>query len=193
MGSTAVVSFGRLNPVTIGHVHLAKMMESIAEKYDAPAHLFLSSSYDGVDSSRFKGAQKSKNPLKLDDKRLFVEDALLDTKVKVSFLKEVNTPFSMMRWFSGKVDNLIFVGDKSYASRFRLEDYNGRSFTYDSIEFIQSGQRDDSADDSIARSSATLLRAAVVKNDFETFEKFAGTKRLTEEMWNSLRYEMNLQ
>ena len=61
-GSTAVFTFGRFNPPTIGHEKLLKVIENTATKNDADQFIFLSQSQDA-----------KKNPLTASQKLMFMK------------------------------------------------------------------------------------------------------------------------
>jgi hypothetical protein len=94
---------------------------------------------------------------------------------------------------------VYFFGGEDRVDDFeKMNNYNGKPdkkgnilFTFDKIDIINAGSRDDADDDS-SMASASLLRKCVVENDFEKFEHFAGTETLTEQMWKELQYEMGI-
>jgi len=192
-----VIAFGRLNPPTIGHVKLAQFMKSEADKLKAKTGLFLSQSYDGVNSPKFK-ADKCKNPIAYNRKLEFVQDAMGDiVTVRNSNAK---TMYDVLHecYNDDFTEVYIVGGDDRQEDWDRIRKYNGdeknlRFYKFDKIEVLSAGARNEDSDDPTEQASASLLRQCVRDLDYEKFEKYAGTRTLTEEMFDELLYEMNIQ
>ena len=73
-GGTAVFTFGRFNPPTIGHEKLLKVVANAASKQRGDYYVFMSQSHD-----------PKKNPLKHDQKQLFMK--LIFPKHRKAFIK----------------------------------------------------------------------------------------------------------
>lgn len=192
MGKLAVVSFGRMAPVTVGHRRLAIKMKALSDAHNGTALLYLSKKYDGKADRVYKRKPTKplvpSNPLKYEDKVRFASDAFGDiipitssehTKL-FDILAEVNQ--------RGYTDIMI-LGDEVFLSS-PFEKYNGRLYNFDTITKLLSGIRRDSSEDFLETVSATRARLAALENDFETFESIVATKKTTRELWSILRREL---
>jgi len=152
---TAVVSFGRMNPPTVGHAKLVDKLISIAKKEHGDPLLYASHSHD-----------KKKNPLQYTDKIRYLKmafgRAVQNSKARnlIEVLKEIES----------KYDNVIVVVGSDRVNEFDslLNRYNGREYTYDSIKTVSAGDRDPDAE-GISGMSASKMRAAAVNNDVDSF------------------------
>jgi len=196
MKNIAVLSFGRLNPPTIGHVKMAKFMLQKATKLNGQALLYLSHSYDGKDSGKFK-SEKCKNPLSYDKKLQFVRDAV-DQYVTV-VESDALTMYDVLPELYEQGYNEVYIigGDDRQDDWERIQKYNGNKsnpkyFEFDKLENLSAGARDESSNDPTEQASASLLRQCVKDLDYDRFEQFAGTESLTEEMYDELLYQMDI-
>ena len=133
MKETAVISFGRMNPMTNGHEKLADKIKSEASKRKADAKLYLSHSTnpkkDPLDfATKVKFAKKAFGPM--------VQNSPARTIIEVA--KEL----------TGKYDNLIVVVGSDRIPEFKtlLNKYNGKDYNFKSIEIISAGERDPDAE-----------------------------------------------
>lgn len=194
---TAVVCFGRMNPVSVGHIKLAKEIKHIADENNGDAFVYLSHSYDGVDSKKYKPG-KVRNPLKYEDKIIFVKDAIGDIVTVVE--SDLNGTFEVYSDLYRKgYDNLIIVCGADRLEIFKRDalKHNGqedpepkRYFNFKSIKALSAGERNEDSDDPEEQASASLLRKAVLNEDFETFKLYSGSKNYVEQIFDLLNYEM---
>lgn len=186
--SLAVVSFGRMNPVTVGHRKLVERLVEVANERGGDAILCLSKRYDGLaHEADVEAPRVVKNPLSYKNKVKFVNDAF-GSLVSV-YETESNDLFQIVKEINDAgYDHVIFVGDHSFISA-KFSKYNGVVYNFDSIETVLSGERADHSNDFLETVSATKVRNSVFADDYETFSSLVATKNTTQEMWNNLRTE----
>jgi hypothetical protein len=198
VNKVAVVSFGRLNPITVGHYKMCRAIKDAAIEHKGTPLLYLSHSYDGKDSSKPK--QPSKNPLSYEDKLKFVRDAVGDIVTVVE--SDALSPWEMLGelYREGMEIVYMFGGSDRVEEYQRVINYNNEGdpsdkkfFAFERIEILNAGERDDNSDDPESKASGSLLRKLVIEQDYDEFEKFAGTKTLTEEMFDTLTYELGIE
>ena len=155
--STAVISFGRMNPVTIGHEKLVNKVTSEASKRKADPLIFLSHSQD-----------KKKNPLTYDDKIKYA------TKAFGSVIKKSNakTIIQIAQSLEGKYKDIVMVVGSDRVKEFDslLNKYNGKDYNFNSITVISAGDRDPDADD-VSGMSASKMRELASNNKTSEFSK----------------------
>ena len=154
---TVVVSWGRMNPVTSGHEKLALKVASEAKARKAVPAIYLSHSSD-----------PKKNPLSYDDKIKFAQAAFGKIVVKSSAKTIIQVAAQLQRQYKNMV--LVVGSDRVGEFRTLLNKYNGKDYTFDSIEVISAGERDPDADD-VSGMSASKMRALAADNDLNTFKK----------------------
>ena len=156
-GSTAVFTFGRMNPPTIGHEKLVKKIEDVAKRNSAMPHIYLSQSYDS-----------KKNPLPYKTKISLAKRAFgkLVTQSAARTVIEVVKELQDM----GHKKLIMVVGsDRVNEFKTLLNRYNGKDFEFDSIEVVSAGERDPDADGAEGM-SASKMREAVSSGNEKDFE-----------------------
>ncbi len=161
-GSTAVFTFGRFNPPTIGHEKLVKVVANTATKEKGDYFVFMSHSQDA-----------KKNPLSYDQKMMFM---------KLMFPKHIKTKartameVASQLYDTGHYSKLVMIVGSDRVKEFKkiLNQYNGEKnrhgfYDYKQIEVISAGERDPDADGAEGM-SASKMRAAVVAGDYDTFK-----------------------
>lgn len=156
-GRKIVVSWGRMNPVTVGHEKLVDKVKSVARKERAMPAIYLSKSQD-----------PKKNPLSYDDK-ISVAQMAFGNVIKKS---NARTIIELMKELDKKFDTVILVVGADRVEEFQklLSKYNGKEYTFDQIDVVSAGDRDPDADD-VTGMSASKMRALAAKGDFDTFRK----------------------
>lgn len=154
---TIVISFGRMSPMTNGHQKLVDKIIDVAKKNKATPKLYLSHSFD-----------KLKNPLTYDQKIKYAKKAF-GSVVQQS---KARTIIEVLKELNGKYDKVIVVvgGDRTSEFEKLLTKYNGKDYTFDSIEIVSAGERDPDATD-VTGMSASKLRSYAAQNDFDNFRK----------------------
>ena len=158
LSKTAVVSWGRMNPVTIGHEKLINaVIKKAVEKKGTPL-IYLSHSED-----------KKKNPLPYDQKILFAKAAF---GPKIIVKSTARTIIDVAKELSRKFDDLVLVVGSDRVKEFdtMLNKYNGKDYTFNSVEVVSAGDRDPDSD-GVAGMSASKMRAAAEKGDLASFKK----------------------
>jgi len=154
---TAVFSFGRMNPPTIGHEKLVDKINAVAKQNNAMPHLYLSQSYDS-----------NKNPLPYATKIALAKKAFgsMVMKSRSKTLMQVAKELEDMGH-----TKLIMVAGSDRVAEFKtlLNKYNGKDYTFDSIEVVSAGERDPDAEGA-AGMSASKMRAAAAAGDEKAFK-----------------------
>lgn len=157
---TLIISFGRLNPPTVGHQamieHLGKVL---TQTPNAVAKLYLSNTHD-----------KQKNPLTPDEKLKIIKKLMPDTKgVEILADLKVKNIFMALEHFNGQFDNIIVVCgyDRRQEYQVKLNEWNGKTYKYNSIKVISDNSRVNVTGKEV---SGTLMRQAVLEDDLELFK-----------------------
>jgi hypothetical protein len=153
---TLVLTFGRLNPCTTGHQKLVEKVKTVARLERGDAAVYLSHSQDA-----------KKNPLDYSTKVRFAQKAF----GKIVKYSTANTIIKVLKENENHYERIIMVVGSDRVDEFRklLNDYNGKDYSYTSIEVVSAGDRDPDADD-VSGMSASKMRKLVVEDDFETFK-----------------------
>ena len=180
--SQVVVSFGRMNPMTNGHEKLADKIKAEAKKRNADAKLYLSHS-----------TNPKKDPL--------------DFKTKVKFAKKAFGPMvqnsaartiiEVAKELSGKYDDLIVVVGSDRIPEFKtlLNKYNGKDFTFKTIEVVSAGERDPDAE-GVSGMSGSKMRGFVASDDFNSFKQGVPSKLSDSDakaLFDAVKRGMNLK
>ena len=158
--STIVLAFGRLQPPTTGHRLMLQKMQDVAREHKCSYELWVSKTQDA-----------KKNPLPVDRKVYWAKQAFKDQNIFPAAEGVIN-PVKLLASKSGKYSNVIFVAgsDRITAYQTLFDQYNGKDYTFDSIQVVSAGERDPDADDASGM-SATKMRQAASVNDVATFSK----------------------
>ena len=179
-GGTAVVSWGRMNPVTSGHELLAKKVASEARDRKATPMIFLSHSSD-----------PKKNPLSYDDKIAFAQQAFGRMVIK----SRAKTIIEVAKEVSKQYANLVIVVGSDRVPEFKalLNKYNGKDYKFKTIEVVSAGERDPDADD-VTGMSASKMRALAADGDMESFKRGLPKKlqRNAEKVYTAVRDGMGV-
>ena len=154
---TVVLSFGRMNPITSGHSKLVDKINSIAKSEGATPQLYLSHSQD-----------KAKNPLSYDDKYRYARLAFGSLVQK----SRARTIIEVLKELDGQFDRVMMVVGSDRIREFDrlLNKYNGKEYTFDSIEIVSAGERDPDAE-GVKGISASKMRSLAAEGDLSTFKK----------------------
>ena len=189
---TIAFVFGRFNPPTIGHGKLLDALKATAQRMRADRYIFMSNTEDA-----------KKNPLTKQVKTKYMKKMFPSDKkyIKQKYKGVIRHVFDIANNFNDEYDKLVMVAGSDRVSEFHsiLNTYNGMKgkhgfYEYDEIEVVSAGERDPDADGASGM-SASKMRAAAVKGDFETFK--AGVPSTmgdsdTRNMMNSVRKGMKL-
>ena len=165
-GGTAVFTFGRFNPPTIGHEKLLTVLASTATKQRGEYYVFLSHSED-----------TKKNPLSYEHKMMFLKlmfptHRTKFTKSKARDALEIAAELYDKKRYSKLV--MVVGSDRVIEFETILNQYNGEKkkhgfYDYKQIEVISAGERDPDAEGA-GGMSASKMRVAVKDGEYETFK-----------------------
>ena len=165
-GSTAVFTFGRFNPPTIGHEKLLNVVASTASKVRGDQYVFSSHSQDA-----------KKNPLTNDQKVVFMK--MMFPKHRRSIMKtDVRTAFEAVSELHDmkKYSKIVMVVGSDRVREFntvlnKYNDVEGKHgyYRFDDIDVISAGERDPDSD-GLSGMSASKMRAAVAEDDYDSFK-----------------------
>jgi len=165
-GSTAVFTFGRFNPPTIGHEKLLNVVASTASKVRGDQYVFSSHSQDA-----------KKNPLTNDQKVVFMK--MMFPKHRRSIMKtDVRTAFEAVSELHDmkKYSKIVMVVGSDRVREFntvlnKYNDVEGKHgyYRFDDIDVISAGERDPDSD-GLSGMSASKMRAAVAEGDYDSFK-----------------------
>lgn len=152
----AVFTFGRMNPVTQGHELLVNKVRSIARLVGGEPLVYLSQTQD-----------KKKNPLSYLDKIKFAQAAF----GKIVIRSKANTIIKVLQELEKKYSDVVLVvgSDRVDSMRDLVTKYNGKDYTFDSIEVVSAGERDPDAD-GVEGLSASKMREFAKEGDVEMFK-----------------------
>lgn len=155
-GSVAI-SFGRLNPITVGHEKMVDKLKSVARSKGAKPLLFMSHSQD-----------KKKNPLSYNDKYNLARKAFGPIVQK----SKAKTIIQVMQELQNKYSDVTLVVGSDRVKEFEslLQRYNGKDYEFDNIDVISAGERDPDAND-VSGMSASKMRALAAAGKEDEFKK----------------------
>ena len=162
---TAVFVFGRFNPPTIGHGKLLNALTATAQREGGKALVFTSSTQDA-----------KKNPLTKAQIFKYMKKAFPKEKKHFQTRSMAKTALDVAVELHGKYDKLVMVVGSDRVADFSslLNTYNGMKskhgfYEYKEIDIVSAGERDPDAEGATGM-SASKMRAAAVKGDFDSFK-----------------------
>ena len=179
--STAGFIFGRFNPPTIGHKKLYDKLAAIGDVH----FVFVSPTQDS-----------KKNPLSKDQKIKFMDAQFPQMADHVINDPNIRTIIDVMKFLETaghKNVTMVAGSDRVKAFEDLLNKYNGKEYTFDSINVISAGERDPDAD-TLEGVSASKAREAAVQGDFDGFATmFAGTEDIKRQIYDAVRQGMGIK
>jgi len=186
----AVMAFGRMNPPTLGHEKLVKTVKKVAKEVGGSHLIVISHSQD-----------PKKNPLSATQKVKYARAAFPDTNFKAAS-KDAPTFFEHAeKLYKQGVTHLHMIAGSDRAGEYNrlFQKYNGTHkgarFNFNYIGIESSGDRDPDSE-GVEGISASKMREAASKGDFNTFKKGAPSSMsldLKKQMYNDVRKGMNLK
>ena len=185
---TAVFSFGRLNPPTIGHQKLLQKIIQTSRKENGYACLFVSISQDA-----------KKNPLSASKKITYIKK-MFPKEARQIQIKDSHTVLDALVELNDKYDRLVMVVGSDRVGDFKslLKKYNGIDsqhgyYKYEDIQIVSAGERDPDAEGATGM-SASKMRAAAASSDYDSFalglpSTFTDGQRL----YKDIRLAMNIK
>lgn len=174
---TAVMAFGRMNPPTIGH----KKLVNALTKLPGDPYVFLSHS------------QKPKtDPMDFATKAKFAKAFFPNVTIGDA---NVRTIIQALQSIENKgYADLIFVAGSDRVDEFKelLNKYNGKEYTFSSIQVVSAGDRDPDAEGA-AGMSASKMRAAAASGNLEAFTQGVPNPQLAKQMYDLVRAGMGVR
>jgi len=161
---TAVYTFGRNNPPTVGHEKLFNKTVEVAKKHNTVAHIYTSHSQDA-----------KKNPLTAEHKVELIKHAYPEAHV-ASSSKEMPSMLHIAQHLHKQGhQHLVMVAGSDRVKEYqeKLHQYNGTHpgamYNFKSIQVVSAGQRDPDAEGA-AGMSGTKLRGHAIAGEKEKFK-----------------------
>lgn len=176
---SAVFTFGRMNPPTVGHEKLVDAVKHIASQLKATPLVYLSRSED-----------KKKNPIPYGRKLGYARKAF-GSVIKPTPAGAGNV-IGILKSLNGKYDDVtMVVGSDRVAEMERLTaKYNGSEYNFQNLHIQSAGERDPD-DESVGGMSASKLRAAAHAGNVSAFLEGlpAALKGLGQKIYRDVRLE----
>jgi len=155
---TVVIGYGRMNPITVGHEKLVNKVTSVASSKGATPQVYLTRSQD-----------PKKNPLDYNDKIAYAKKAFGN---KIVAKSTARTIIEVMKELQGNYGKVVLVVGSDRVNEFKtlLNKYNGKEYTFDSIEVVSAGERDPDAND-VSGMSASKMRMLAAAGKPDEFKK----------------------
>lgn len=184
---TAVFTFGRFNPPTIGHEKLLEKVASVASKNNADFFIYASHS-----------ESPKKDPLPYAKKIAYMKKMFpkYSSNIIASASDRTAIDVATSLYAKGYTQCIMIVGsDRVDQFTALLGKYNGVKakhglYKFKKLEIISAGDRDPDSE-GVTGMSASKMRAAAVSNDFDSFAKglpkgFGDGKRLFDDLRNMM-------
>lgn len=163
MDKVAVFTFGRFQPVTIGHEQLFNKMYAIANTHNGTPLVYLSHSFD-----------KKKNPLTYDQRADHIKSVAGSIVVKsdarhfIDVLKDIhNRGYTQV--------HAVVGSDRTEDFSKLIHKYNGTEYNFKTVQVHNAGVRDEDKDGLIGASS-TKARLYAASNDVSAFRSILPEK-----------------
>ena len=186
----AVMAFGRLNPITVGHEKLVNKVQEIAKHVGGSAHIVVSHSQD-----------PKKNPLTAAQKLKHAKRAFPGVNVSSSDKSAPNFLAQASKLYKSGVTHFHMVGGQDRVDEYKtlLNKYNGVKgphglFNFKNIEVLSAGERDPDAE-GVEGMSASKMRELASKGNFKEFRKGVPSKMSdaqAKDMYNDVRKGMGV-
>jgi nicotinamide mononucleotide adenylyltransferase/adenylate kinase family enzyme len=163
----AVMSFGRMNPITKGHEKLVNKVQQVARQVGGSHHVVLSHSQD-----------KNKNPLSAADKLKHAKKAFPRANLSTSDKKNPNYLQQAAKLHKKGVTHLHVVAGSDRVPEFSktLNKYNGTHskalYNFKNIKVHSSGERDPDSP-SVSGISGTKMRGHAAAGNYKAFKSGA--------------------
>ena len=178
-----VITFGRLNPPTIGHEKLVDKVKQLAKRHNAEPHVFLSHSQNS-----------KKDPLSYQQKFKYAKQAFGNVVYRSNSRTIIEIMKELERMNHSEV--IMVVGsDRVQEFRALLKKYNGREYNFNKINVVSAGARDPDAE-GVSGMSASKMRAAVAAGDQQTFMQGVPSrlsKQMAARLYTDLRSAMSIR
>lgn len=182
---TAVFTFGRNNPPTVGHEKLFDKTIDVAKQHNAKAHIITSHSQDA-----------KKNPLTASHKVSLIKHAYPEARVSSSSKSAPSLFHIASKLYAQGHKHLVMVAGSDRVDEYhkQLHKYNGIEgkhghYNFKSIKVVSAGQRDPDAEGAEGM-SGTKLRSHAIAGNKEKFKSGLMSKlsdKHKEEVYNKVR------
>ena len=161
---TAVFAFGRFNPPTIGHEKLVNAVIAVNQREGGTALIYGSHSQDN-----------RTNPLSHTEKFKYLKKMFPRQKKILQSSSKARNIMEIAAEMSEKHNKLILIAGSDRVTEFKslLNSYNGKKskhgfYEFEEIDVVSAGERDPDGDGASGM-SASKMREAAIKGDFESF------------------------
>lgn len=172
--SHKVITFGRMNPPTIGHEKVVNKVKQVAQQNNAPHAVILSHSHD-----------PKKNPLTPEQKVKHAKNAFPGTTIEAASKENPTILHHAVKAYEGGATHLHVVAgsDRQEDMHNLLHKYNGQTaahghYNFKKITVHSSGERDPDAEGTTGISASKMREHAANGNEKE-FHKGAPSKMST--------------
>lgn len=186
--TTAVFTYGRNNPPTVGHEKLFDKTMEVAKQHGAKPHIYTSHSQDG-----------KKNPLTAEHKVKLIKSAYPTANVGSSSREMPSLIHIAKKLHEQGHQHLVMVAGSDRVDEYHklLNKYNGHPdhYNFKSIRVVSAGHRDPDAEGAEGM-SGTKLRSHAAAGNKKAFKsglmsKLSDTDK--EEVYNKVRSSMNVK
>ena len=180
----AVMTFGRMNPPTVGHKKLISRVREIARQHGADHHIFLSQTQD-----------KKKNPLSHTEKVGFVRSSVPGSNVSADHnVKTILDAAKKLHQQNYRKLTVVVGSDRVQDFHDLLHKYNGKEdhYNFDKIHVVSAGDRDPDAE-GVEGMSASKMRSFAQSNDFDSFAKGSPSRKHARNIFTAVRKGMQLE
>ena len=190
-GDTAIFTFGRFNPPTVGHEKLVVATANVARREGGEYFVYPSHTQD-----------PKKNPLDQTTKIRYMKKMFSKHKTNIISSTGRNALEIASELHDKEYTNLVMVVGSDRVKDFQslLDRYNGDEnkahgfYDFNSIKVVSAGERDPDAE-GVSGMSASKMREAAVEGDYKTFRKGTPSSlsdKDTKLMFNDIRKGMRL-
>jgi len=190
-GDTAIFTFGRFNPPTLGHEKLVTAVANVARREGGEYFVYPSHSQDA-----------KKNPLDQATKAKYMKMMFPKHKGNIVISSGINVLEIASELHDKGYTNLVMVVGSDRVKDFQslLDRYNGDEnkahgfYDFDTIKVVSAGERDPDAE-GVAGMSASKMRQSAVEGDYKTFRSGIPSSlndKDTKKMFNDIRKGMRL-
>ena len=190
-GDTAIFTFGRFNPPTVGHEKLVVAVANVARREGGDYFMYPSHTQDS-----------KKNPLDQTTKIRYMKKMFSKHKENIVASTGKTALEIASELHDKKYTNLVMVVGSDRVKDFQriLDKYNGEDkghgfYDFDSIKVVSAGERDPDAE-GVSGMSASKMRQSAVEGDYKTFRKGIPSSlpdKDTKLMFNDIRKGMRLE
>ena len=189
-GDTAIFTFGRFNPPTLGHEKLVIAVANVARREGGEYFVYPSHSQD-----------PKKNPLDQTTRVKYMKKMFPKHKENIIISTGKTALEIASELHDKKYTNLVMVVGSDRVKEFQslLDRYNGDDkvhgfYDFDTIKVVSAGERDPDAE-GVSGMSASKMRQSAVEGDFKTFRSGIPSSlndKDTKKMFNDIRKGMRL-